>query len=541
MADLSWLTDMLPSLGQAGMSAIQAYLNRDASQDAGAAQTQGYQDALNALTGGSEQSRADLLAGYGSAFQTQAQGADEIMGWLLSGRDHLNKILTDASQAKDTGYQQTAESVADYLTEATGSAALEHTTGAKEVLAQLGLTEDKAMEMLNKQGFHARDALVQGYTKAFGDIDEGLTDALGLAKAGGYNFGGIKQLFDEYTGIASGKLDPYEQMGRQGLNYEAALIGALGNEAQESAFDRYMASPGQKYLRDKQEESLLRNQAAIGGLQGGRVRTALQEQAKDIASTNFQQDVSNLRNLAQRGQQAAATQGGFYQQSGANMGSLRAQLESEAMAQRTKVNLAKAQMAMQAANQKAALTGQGTETMSRTFRESGQDMASLLQNIGMLEADTVGGLSSRLAELELELGLGLGSITERLGDLQTTNINDLANNLANIDSTTLQNIINTVDQTTTNQSNLQTALGTALGNTGLENQGLIAALLSSQGSAEAAQIIGGNQAWQTALGDIGNIYGNIDWTSLLGGGGTDGSSDFDAHWSNYTPDVGGGI
>ena len=55
MADLSWLTDMLPGIGQAGLSAIQAYLTQDAAQDASASQIEAYQNALNTTTGNTAQ------------------------------------------------------------------------------------------------------------------------------------------------------------------------------------------------------------------------------------------------------------------------------------------------------------------------------------------------------------------------------------------------------------------------------------------------------------------------------------------------------
>ena len=61
------------------------------------------------------------------------------------------------------------------------------------------------------------------------------------------------------------------------MDLEAAFSGALGPEAQAAAFANFRESAGQKYFRERQEQALLRNAAAIGGIGGGRVRTALQE------------------------------------------------------------------------------------------------------------------------------------------------------------------------------------------------------------------------------------------------------------------------
>lgn len=87
---------------------------------------------------------------------------------------------------------------------------------------------------------------------------------------------------------------------------EQALTGVLGPEAQQEAFTNFLESPGQEFLRKEQEQALLRNEAAIGGLGGGRVRTALQEQAFGRASTNLQQALENIRSVRGSEQQIQA-------------------------------------------------------------------------------------------------------------------------------------------------------------------------------------------------------------------------------------------
>lgn len=87
----------------------------------------------------------------------------------------------------------------------------------------------------------------------------------------------------------------------------AALTGISGVEAEQEALSRFQESPGQAFLRQRQERALLRNEAAIGGLGGGNVRTALQEQAFGIASQQLGQRTSNLFGLANIGAGATAT------------------------------------------------------------------------------------------------------------------------------------------------------------------------------------------------------------------------------------------
>lgn len=89
---------------------------------------------------------------------------------------------------------------------------------------------------------------------------------------------------------------------------EAAFLGLRGAEAEEAALGRFRESPGQIFLRERQERSLLRNQAAIGGLGGGNVRTALQEQAAGIASLQLGERKDRLAGVA-RGGLAATTTG----------------------------------------------------------------------------------------------------------------------------------------------------------------------------------------------------------------------------------------
>ena len=88
---------------------------------------------------------------------------------------------------------------------------------------------------------------------------------------------------------------------------QAAFAGLRGAEAEAEALSRFRESPGQAFLRERQERSLLRNQAAIGGLGGGNVRTALQEQAFGIASQQLGERQNLLSQIAGRGLSATGT------------------------------------------------------------------------------------------------------------------------------------------------------------------------------------------------------------------------------------------
>jgi len=115
---------------------------------------------------------------------------------------------------------------------------------------------------------------------------------------------------------------PTIEAGGQALQQQQALLGLSGSEAQSSAFGNIQESPGQRFIRKRQERSLLRNAAAIGGLGGGNVRTALQEQAAGFASQDIDKQFGRLQTLSGGGQQAASNLGQFGAGAAANRANL---------------------------------------------------------------------------------------------------------------------------------------------------------------------------------------------------------------------------
>tara|TARA_R110000850_G_C9996087_1_gene467981 strand:+ start:28283 stop:29293 length:1011 start_codon:yes stop_codon:yes gene_type:complete len=99
--------------------------------------------------------------------------------------------------------------------------------------------------------------------------------------------------------------------------------GSQGNPAGfGSAFQQFVDSPGQQFLRQRQEKSLLRNSGAIGGLGGGNVRTALQDQAFGRSATQLGDFQNRLAGISGMGQQATQTGAQLGQQSANNISSL---------------------------------------------------------------------------------------------------------------------------------------------------------------------------------------------------------------------------
>lgn len=133
--------------------------------------------------------------------------------------------------------------------------------------------------------------------------------------------GGIDAQNEQFNRILE-LLGPSIEGGDQARQQQLALLGLLGPEAQQAAQDQFQQSPGQQFIRERQERALTRNQAAIGGLGGGNIRTALQEQAAGFASQDFNNQFNRLSSLSGAGQTAASNIGQFGQQAASNTGNL---------------------------------------------------------------------------------------------------------------------------------------------------------------------------------------------------------------------------
>ena len=107
--------------------------------------------------------------------------------------------------------------------------------------------------------------------------------------------------------FGSGLLSPFTEAGQRATTQQEALLG-LGTQAErEAALASFSDSPGQKFIRDRAQKNLLRSSAAIGGLGGGNVRSALVEQGAGFAAQDFDRSFTRLGTIAGRGLQAGQT------------------------------------------------------------------------------------------------------------------------------------------------------------------------------------------------------------------------------------------
>ena len=347
----------------------------------------------------------------------------------------------------------------------------------------------------------ADDALASvrgGFNTARDDVSTGLNEGLSALRQG------VDTARGDVTESSQGAIDrfnPYAQAGQGALEVEAALSGAMGPEAQAEAFANYKESPGQAYAREQQEKALVRNNAALGGLGGGNVRSALQEQAAGIASQNYQQDLNNLRSLAGRGQQAVGSQAGIETQAGQNLANI------AMTGGQTELNAQQG-----AANQLAQLAAQ-----------SGMTEGQIQQLLGQSLSDVYGTAGANLSGLRYGAGQDIASQLRNTGQQLSQLQMGQGTALANIDQQTAANMANLSAQQGQQTSGLSTGLASLLANLATGQGTQQANLATQMGNARAAGV---TNPWGNAVSSFtGMLASNPELISNLRSGGTNNNTD----------------
>ena len=260
---------------------------------------------------------------------------------------------------------------------------------------------------------------------------------------------------------ALGAYTPYTEAGQAAIQQEAALSGALGPEAQQAAINSFIESPGQKYLREQQEKALLRSSAATGGLGGGRVRSALMEQAMGIAATQQQQQLENLRSLASRGQEAAGATAGIYTGTGAQQ----AQLQTQA----------------------------------------GQNLSQLANALGVNASQLINASSSELAQLAQATGINLAQLEQTIGTARTAGVQNLGSALAQTAAGQTSDIARLTEQGATTGLTSQQNISQILANLATQTGTQVAGLTASGGEALAAGQLAAGQQIASGVQGLGNV------------------------------------
>ena len=165
-------------------------------------------------------------------------------------------------------------------------------------------------------------------TRGAKDAKDAAKDAARVqAEASRTNIAESARQFD----ITQEGLRPFQEAGEGALSQQQALLGLSGQDEQQAAFQAFNESPGQAFLRERAERSLVRQSGALGGLGGGNVRSELTRQGVGFAQQDFQNQFGRLGQIAGQGQAAATNIGQFGTQAIGQQGQFR-QAGSEARA-----------------------------------------------------------------------------------------------------------------------------------------------------------------------------------------------------------------
>ena len=354
----------------------------------------------------------------------------------------------------------------------------------------------------------AGQALQQGTGQALGTLQGGYQSALSQLGQGqqalGGNFGSSAANVDPMTGQpmfqqAAQGVGQFAGAGLSAQQRQAALSGALGQEAQQQAYQQFNASPGQQYLQEQGMRQVLNANTATGGLGGGNVLQELQRQGMGLAQQDYQNQFNNLGSLSNQGLQAAGQQGQFLSQAGQQQG----QLAGQNAQMQTQVGMANANNALGAANSRANLFEQGANIAGQLASQGAGYQASQGTNI----ANLLSGTGSNIAQGRMQAGRDIAG--------NVSNVSGALGNLANQQGQGLSDI---VGQGGVNVSNLlqgygnmtaqqQQQLANTLANMAVGQGTQQAGITQNTGQAQAAGALQQGQIGQNLLGNLSQLGG----------------------------------
>jgi hypothetical protein len=116
-------------------------------------------------------------------------------------------------------------------------------------------------------------------------------------------------------------LNPYVSAGTPALQEQMAALGLSGPEAQQAYVAGQEQSPIFQSLARQQEEAILQNASATGGLRGGNVQGALAQFRPALLNQFLEQQYGRLAGLSTLGQASAAGVGAAGQNAATQIGS----------------------------------------------------------------------------------------------------------------------------------------------------------------------------------------------------------------------------
>lgn len=117
-------------------------------------------------------------------------------------------------------------------------------------------------------------------------------------------------------------LAPYNSAGQKSLERQQTLLGMNGQEATFNMIKQLLAGANFNELVQQQEDAMLQNASATGGLRGGNIQASLAQFRPNLLQQILQQQYNNLGGLTSLGQNSAAMTGNAGQQMANSVGNL---------------------------------------------------------------------------------------------------------------------------------------------------------------------------------------------------------------------------
>lgn len=201
------------------------------------------------------------------------------------------------------------------------------------------------------------------------------------------------------------------QTGASANDLQASLSGALGQQAQQEAYQNYQNSPAMKYQMEQMQRAVEHSAAARGGLLGGNTLTELQRNAAGIASQDYQNQFNNLGQVADRGAQLTGM-----------LANLRNNLGMNVSSGRTNAGMAIAQNASNTANNISSLLNQQGINVSSNLSNSINTISSMLHDYGMQDSVDANSLAQILANISGGQASNLQQGYQNVGNSQAAGV-----------------------------------------------------------------------------------------------------------------------
>lgn len=179
---------------------------------------------------------------------------------------------------------------------------------------------------------------------------------------------------------ANQQLSPYASSGVQANYLQAALSGAMGNQAQSQAMSNYQTSPFYDEARAQAEKAITQNAAAGGNLASGNTLDQLYQNASGMFLNDYNNRFSQLGQVSDRGYNASIGLAGIVSDLSRQGASIRSDLGQMAAGIPIGAGSQAADYRMQAGRDIAGATANTTSALANLINQQGSGISDMVGN-----------------------------------------------------------------------------------------------------------------------------------------------------------------